>query len=97
MIKGQPTATVVQHTLKRLPLVRKRDFATMTTASEDPAGRKQQPMLHSQRVKQEEERQKTGEQARNSSGRAPYFPLGYKQAAYEWVCRASIKRKRFFR
>ena len=88
MIKGQSTTTVVHNTLKRLPLARKRDFATMTTAnaSDDPAARKQQAMLHSQRAKQDEERQKKMEQAQKSNGRTAYFPMGYKQAVYEWVC-----------
>jgi hypothetical protein len=87
MIKGQATTIIVQNTLKRLPLVRKRDFATMTTSntSDDTAVRKQQAMLHSQRAK-EEERQKKAEQAQKSNGRPAYFPMGYKQAVYEWVC-----------
>jgi hypothetical protein len=45
--------------------------------------RTQQPMLASQRAKQQAQGDERSRTPRALSG---YFPLGYKDAAYQWVC-----------
>lgn len=55
-----------------------------------PSQSGQKPMLHSQRVKQQraEHEKVTGKQA--PPQKTIYFPLGYKDAAYQWVCHVTL-------
>lgn len=57
--------------------------ANMSTEVASPRTR-QQPALAS-RGSREQARQNSDEQKRQR-GMAPYFPLGYKEAVYQWVC-----------
>jgi len=65
---------------RRLPPDR---HAMTTDATVSKGG--QQPMLASQRAKEQKQQQsQSGDQPR-SGGRMTYFPLGYKEAAQQWV------------
>lgn len=94
MLKSETTLIIVQSRLKLTPLVRRRvgNFAIMTTANssndESVSTRAQQQMLHSQRAKEQqkhEEQKKREDSQRKERGAPAYFPLGYKEAAYQWV------------
>ncbi len=56
----------------------------MTTDASPSRGGQQQPMLASQRA-QEQQSGQPEDKPRSTGRTGPYFPLGYKEAAQQWV------------
>jgi len=87
MLKTYPTSFLLPKRLKLVSLAGRLDpdgtgvhqTSTMSNDATLPDPRPQQPMLASQRAKQQQH-----VQARQPP--ATYFPLGYKEAAQQWVC-----------
>jgi cardiolipin-specific phospholipase len=78
------TSVLVPKRLKLVSLQHSNKMTNDATLSETrPQHPQQQPMLASQRAKQQA-------QAQAQQRPATYFPLGYKEAAHQWVCLAFV-------